>query len=283
MFKDSLQVRVRRRVGRAGRHTAQQVGLLPWLLRRRMDISCCGLSKTGTHSMAGLFNAYRAEHHPDRDIRIELAMGLILGKLAEDKIERLLRRRDRALWLEMESSTLAGILIAPLARACPTKRFVLTVRDVYSWCDSWFDHNLNFPEESRFTDLDRLRLEPEVFPPSRYDRPLQDRGFFSLAAYCNLWSRHTRHVLDALPAERLLVVRTHEILARLPEIAAFARVPVDSLQPERGWEFRTQRRHRLLAMLDPDYVRETAERCSGELMERFFSQTTWERPSLTGR
>jgi hypothetical protein len=231
--------------------------------------------------MAGLFNAYRTEHHPDRDLRIELAMGLIQGKLAEDKIERVLRRRDRALLLEMESSTLAGILIAPLARACPTKRFVLTVRDVYSWCDSWFDHNINFPEESRFTDLDRLRLKPDAFPPTRYDRPLQERGFFSLAAYFGLWSRHTRHVIDVLPAERLLIVRTHEILARLPEIATFARVPVSSLQPARGWEFRTQRKHQLLATLDPEYIRETAEHCSGELMQRFFSQTSWEPPSVT--
>ena len=233
--------------------------------------------------MAGLFNAYRAEHHPDCEIRLELAIGLLQSKLAEDEIERLLRRRDRALWLEMESSTLAGILIAPLARACPTKRFVLTVRDVYSWCNSWFDHNLNFPEKSQFTDLDRVRLQPEAFPLTRYDRPLQDRGFFSLAAYFSLWSRHTRRVLETLPAERLLVVKTHEILARLLEIATFAKVPVNSLRPERGWEFRTQRKHQLLATLDPEYIRETAEHCSGELMKRFFSETSWEPPSLTRR
>src|SRR6476660_6555972 len=233
MSDDSLLLRARRQVRRIGGHAARQLGLLPWLLPRRTDVSCCGLSKTGTHSMAGLFKAYRAEHHPDRDTRLELAIGLLQGKLAETKIERLLRRRDRALWLEMESSTLAGILIAPLARACPTKRFVLTVRDVYSWCDSWFDHNLNFPEDPGFTYLDRVRLQPEAFPSTRHDRPLQDRGFFSLAAYFSLWSRHSHHVLDALPPKRLLVVRTHELLTRLQEIAVFAGVPVGTLQPER--------------------------------------------------
>jgi len=276
MSDDSLLLRARRQVRRIGGHAARQLGLLPWLLPRRTDVCCCGLSKTGTHSMAGLFKAYRAEHHPDRDARLELAIDLLQDKLAEDEIERLLRRRDRALWLEMESSTLAGILIAPLARACSTKRFVLTVRDVYGWCDSWFDHNLNFPEQSRFTDLDHVRLQPKAFPPTRHDRPLRDRGFFSLAAYFSLWSRHSRHVLNTLPAERLFVVRTHELLARLPEIAAFAKVPAETLQPEHGWEFRTERKHRLLATLDPGYVHETAERCSGELMERFFGEVSWE-------
>jgi hypothetical protein len=223
--------------------------------------------------MAGLFKAYRAEHHPDRDTRLKLAIGLLQGNLAEDEIERVLRWRDRALWLEMESSTLAGILIAPLARACPTKRFVLTVRDVYSWCDSWFDHNLNFPADPQFTVLDRVRLQPETFPSTRYDRPLEDRGFFSLAAYFTLWSRHTRQVFEALPAERLLVVRTHELIARLPDIAAFASVPANSLHPKHGWEFRTHRKHRLLATLDPGYVRETTERCCGDLMERLFGES----------
>ena len=276
MSKESLLLRARRRVRQSSGHAAQRLGLLPWLLPRRTDISCCGLSKTGTHSMAGLFKAYRAEHHPDRDTRLELAIGSLQGRLAKGSIERLLRRRDRVLWLEMESSTLAGILIEPLARACPTKRFVLTVRDVYSWCNSWFDHNLNFPKESRFTDLDRVRLQPEAFPSGRHDRPLQDRGFFSLAAYFSLWSRHTRRVLDVLPAERLLVVRTHEILARVTDIADFARVPASSLQPDYGWEFRTERKHGVLAALDPGYVSETAERCSGCLMKRFFAEITWE-------
>jgi hypothetical protein len=275
MSTDSLTVRARRRVRQIGRHAAQRLGLIPWLVPRRTDICCCGLSKTGTHSMAGLFQAYRTEHHPDRQIRLELAIGLLQNKLDEDEIEKLLRRRDRALWLEMESSTLAGILVRPLARACARKRFVLTVRDVYGWCDSWFDHNLNLPEDPGFKNLDRVRLQPEAFPVTPYDRPLEDRGFFSLAAYFSLWSRHSRHVLDTLPTDRLLVVRTHELLASLPKIAAFAGVRTDSLSPERGWEFRTERKHHVLAMLDVGYVHETAERYSGEMMKRFFGNTSW--------
>jgi hypothetical protein len=229
--------------------------------------------------MAGLFQAYRTAHHPDREIRLQLAIGLIQNTLNEAKIESLLRRRDRALWLEMESSTLAGILVRPLARACPTKRFVLTVRDVYSWCESWFDHNLNLPADPGFQNLDRVRLQPQEFPVTPYDRPLQDLGFFSLPAYFSLWSRHTRHVLETLPPERLLVVRTHELLACLPKIAAFAGVPVESLLPDLGWEFRTERKHQILSILDAGYVREMAERCSGEMMERLFGND-WQAWSL---
>jgi hypothetical protein len=48
------------------------------------------------------------------------------------------------------------------------------------------------------------------------------------------------------------------------------------LQREQGWEFRTARKHRLLATLDPAYVRDTAERCCGDLMEGYFAAVSWD-------
>src|SRR5206468_4805128 len=106
---------------------------------RRLDVCCCGLSKSGTHSMAGLFENYRSRHHPDEGIRLPLATAYLKGEVEEAAAERILRRRDRLLWLEMESSTLGGILIDPFSRGCPSKKFILTIRDPYSWCDSWID------------------------------------------------------------------------------------------------------------------------------------------------
>ncbi len=92
--------------------------------------------------MAGIFGNYRSAHHPDGDIRLPLAMAYLQGEIDNADAQRILERRDRRWRLEMESSALSGILIEPLARACPTKRFILTIRDVYSWCNSWIDHNI---------------------------------------------------------------------------------------------------------------------------------------------
>src|SRR5262245_46616926 len=145
--------------------------LLPLIRPRRIDVSCCGLSKTGTHSLAGLFENYRSAHHPDASVRLPLAKGFMLGHVDGSHAERILRRRDRQLWLEMESSSLAGILIEPFVRACPNRKFILTLRDVYSWCDSWIDHNLNSPpsETSAWAALDRVRLKVDQYPPTKYD------------------------------------------------------------------------------------------------------------------
>src|SRR6185503_9509168 len=114
------------------------------------------------------------------------------------------------LQLEMESSSLAGILIEPFVTACPEKKFVLTIRDVFAWCDSWIDHNINSPADPRsgFAILDRVRLRVDDFAPTKHDAPLTQRGFPSLACYFQLGASHNEKVLDAVPSERLLLVRT---------------------------------------------------------------------------
>lgn len=245
---------------------------LPLAARRRFDVCCCGLSKTGTHSMAGIFGSYRSAHHPDAHTRLRLAIAYLQGRVDADRVERVLRRRDRLLNLEMESSSLAGVLIAPMVAACPEKRFILTMRDPYTWCDSWIDHNINEPPSasSLFGLLDRVRLRVDEFRPTTYDAPLIERGCSPLACYFQLWASHHTRVLESVPAERLLLVKTGEIVERIADIARFAGVPPESLRRDRGWLFAAPKKHHVLATLDRAYVRETAQRFCTPLVERFF-------------
>jgi hypothetical protein len=245
--------------------------------QRRLDLCCCGVSKTGTHSMAGLFEAYRSAHHPDTGVRLPLASAYLQGEVDHATARNILRRRDRRLWLEMESSTLAGILIEPLSEACPGKKFVLTVRDVFSWCDSWLDHAINWPldDSDPFAALDRIRLRAKDFQPTKFDKPLTARGFLPLACYFQLWTSHNARVLDALPKSRLLMVETQQISTTIPEIATWAGVPSESLRRDRDRLFTAPKKHRVLATLDNSYVQDTADRFCGDLMNRLFSQVAW--------
>jgi hypothetical protein len=234
------------------------------------------LSKTGTHSLAGLFDDYRAVHHPDAELRLDLAIRLLSNQIDVREIERVLGKRDRFMWLEMESSTLSGILIEPLLKACPEKKYILTIRDVYSWAESWMDHTINKPPrpQSGFAALDRIRLRGEEFPHTPNDAPLAARGLASLASYFSLWADHNRSVLAAVPPDRLLIVRTSEILDRIPEIAAFAGVSPGSLRPDLGWQFAAPKKHHMLSKLDASYVGGTAKDRCGDLMEQFFPDDT---------
>ncbi len=258
-------------LNRTARDVAKLIRL-PFLRPRRLDVCCCGLSKTGTHSMVGIFENYRSVHHPDADTRLNLAIGYLKGELSVGHAERTLRSRDRLLHLEMESSSLAGILIEPLVKACPQKNFILTMRDVFTWCDSWLDHNINSPPTaaSLFGMLDRVRLHVDEFPPTRFDAPLTERGFPALPCFFQLWANHNTRVLQAVPAERLLIVRTADITGKISDIAQWAGVPAETLRGDRGWLFAAPKKHGVLATLDAAYVREMAERFCGPLMQRYF-------------
>jgi hypothetical protein len=198
----------------------------------------------------------------------------MLGEVDAAHAERILRRRDRQLWLEMESSSLAGILIEPYVRVCADRKFILTIRDVYSWCDSWIDHNINSPpdESSPWAALDRVRLKADQYPPTKYDAPLVERGCRSLAAYFQLWTAHNVRVLRTVPADRLMLMRTHEINERIPAIAAWVGIPDTRMRRDRSWLFQSSRKHHMLASLDPGHVRATAAaHCSG-LMQQYFPE-----------
>ena len=222
--------------------------------------------------MAGLFSEYRAEHHPDQNVRLRLATEYVSGEIDESDACKILGRRDRVFRLEMESSTLAGILIEPLTQACPEKKFILTIRDVYSWCDSWLDHNINQPPlaDSPWTILDRVRLRVNDFEPTEFDAPLAALGFPPLPCFFQMWAGHNERVLGVVSPNRLLIVPTHEITSMLPKIAAWANVPVDKLRADRAWLHAAPRKHHVLATLDPSYVQETADRYCGHLMRSFF-------------
>jgi hypothetical protein len=229
--------------------------------------------------MAGLFANYRSEHHPDPEWRLRIAIAYLRREIDAAQVQRLLRRRDRLLWLEMESSSLAGILIEPFLHAFPARKFILTLRDAYSWCDSWIDHNINSPpgERSPWAELDRVRLRVGEFSPTRYDAPLSARGCAPLACYFQLWASHNTRVLETVPAQQLLIVKTAQIRANLADIAAWAGVAPETLRAERSWLFAAPAKHRVLASLDPDYVQDTAERFCAPLLRQYFADLSPQR------
>jgi hypothetical protein len=62
-----------------------------------------------------------------------------------------------------------------------------------------------------------------------------------LAGYFKYWGHHNSRVLELVPRDRLLVVRTDEIARRLDEIASFVGVPIDTLSPAGAHAFASKR------------------------------------------
>jgi hypothetical protein len=249
--------------------------LRPHVRPRRFHAFGVALPKTGTHSVAGIFSRYRAWHEPDRDYYAQIAVGRTTGELSDSATLDLLRRLDRRWWLELNSSWLNYFFLDLLLAEYPRARFVMTIRDCYSWLDSMFNQVLarshaDSPQLAQFYRWYAGILEPGSHEAG--DQVLAEQGLWPLDAWLRFWNQHNTRIMALVPRERLLIVRTQDIRGDIPRLAEFLEVPPNTLDPGRSHEHRAEAKFSLVPKIDEKYLHErVAARC-GDLMKQFFPE-----------
>jgi hypothetical protein len=244
---------------------------------RRGRLYCVGTGKSGTHSVAAMFSkTVRARHEARALELLEKMLEWKNGRMSEAEFTAWLHVRDREMGLEVDSSTLNFDILDILLREFPDARFVLTIRDCYSWCNSHLNHTIRFSGEidQLWYEMARVRFQDGPLPHASEERLLAEKGFQSLAYYFSRWARHNTEVLAKVPPDRLLVVRTDEINQRALEIAEFGGFPRRSICLDRTHAYKNPEKQPLLLQLDRAFVEATADRHCRPLMERFFPEIT---------
>lgn len=164
-----------------------------------------GAEKTGTHSLAAMLSL---PHQPDES----RAIAAIL-----DRGDKAAVVRDLA---GGAVSNLLVHLLPELLAAYPDARFVLTIRDPEAWLRSALNHAATRDGTPEWSEIDRLRGKADC----------------NVEGSLRYWEWHNQTVLDTIPADRLLVVRTAELST--PDGAAsvqqFARRPATPAHEFRG-------------------------------------------------
>jgi hypothetical protein len=261
-------------IPRTSRNVLQRLG--SWLrLRapaRQTRLYGIGAPRTGTHSIAAVFDrSLRARHEPEFRSATKCVLRHHDGSLSFEELRRFVRTRDERLRLDVDSSHVNVFLADAILAEFEDARFVLTMRDCFSWTDSAMNHSMN---SRNWSAADRQYLafyfgaQHATYSP--HDRFLQQHGLLSVDCYLAAWSRHNHKALDTVPTDRLLVVRTNEIGERLPQIAAFAGISAERINPRFRARGTARARHGVLDQVDPAYLQDrVAEHC-GALMDRFF-------------
>jgi hypothetical protein len=239
---------------------------------RKTRLYCIGAAKTGTHSIAGMFDgSVRSYHEPDNIEMMHHILDRASGKTSKVELSTFIRDRDTRLRADVDSSQLNNEIIDILLEEFPDALFILTIRDCYSWLNSFINHCLNNPnpKELRLRYREhRFRTERREFPPE--ERILEELGFEPMRGYFNFWTRHNTRAIDMVPDDRLMIVRTDQIADRAIEIADFARLPHTALRLENAHEFKTPKNHRVLRKIPEGYIEAMAEECCGPLMGSIF-------------
>jgi len=250
------------------------------LPKRRFQAYCVGAMKSGTHSLAGLFaDHYRASHEPESLLLSRTILDSAKGLISDRERAKFMRNRDRRLWLELDSSYVNVFFVDVIAREFPDARIILTIRDCYSWIDSCINHHLQgfFSTRSRRYTEGMMRLlewwfATDEFTHAEEEAVLVEHGLYPLECYLVRWAIHNGTVLETVPQERLLVVRTHEIAEQIPRIAEFLGIPEGTLNPSKAHLFKAKKKHGILERIDRGFFEEKVERPCKDLMKLYFPE-----------
>jgi hypothetical protein len=242
--------------------------------RRRFQAYGLGVSKSGTTSLARVcLPRYRSAHEPEWREVMRFILEVADGRRSEGELRRWVVERDARLRLEMDSSHLNSWLVEHLVAAFPKAKFVLLIRDPYSWLTSIVSRH-GFRRASKDplrVEFFRVRFPPIPADPEQ-ERALAGLGLPSLSSYLCYWGEHNRRMLAAVPPERLLVVRTHELGQSLPRVAELLGVPNETLSAESSHANRRRKDAGLLDSVSRQYLASLVEQYGGDLVERFFPE-----------
>jgi hypothetical protein len=245
----------------------------PLLRPRRFHAFGVGMPKSGTHSLEAIFKGYRTMHEPRKTRFMDIIMRHREGGLTDSRARDLVRRLDRSMWLELNSSWINYFLLEMLVEEYPQAKFVLTIRDCYSWLDSMFNQLLG--RDHADYQVQFHHWFGESIKTGRHedgDKILAEHGLWPLDTWLRYWSEHNSHVLNNVPTDRLLIVRTPEIRHDIPRMADFLGVQRDTLDASHSHEFKAAKKFGLLSQIDEEYLQGCVDKHCKDLMERFFPE-----------
>lgn len=250
-----------------------EVNLAKLFHKRYTQLYCVGTAKSGTHSIALMFNkTIRSQHEPKNKELIQKILDFEVGRISNKELREYIRRREQQLYLEVNSSQINFFVLDILINEFEDAKFLLTIRDCYSWLNSMINDSLRRSTTKEWIKFRDLRFRPEVFKHQPEENVLNKHGLYTLDGYLSYWAMHNQKVLSTVPDERLLIVRTDKISDKAYEIAEFANLPEDSIQLEKSHAFKNRKKYGIISKIDPDYLEQRVHHYCQPLMKQFFPE-----------
>jgi hypothetical protein len=241
---------------------------------RRFHAICVGTPKSGTHSIAHLFNAhYRAAHEPDSKEFISQ----LLSNRESESLSTYLQNRNKKYWLEMEASHYLSPIVETLAKIYPDLKVILTIRDCYSWAQSQVNQLIRTPKtmetEQWFTLSDFYFGRPKNNFPNQEIKLGEYKNLYPLENLFRFWTDINSYVVNSVPKERLLILRTHEIGKKKKAIAHFLNISPQTIPRSRSHSGRAVSYDvDIFEAVDKHYIKDLGRTHCGELMTELFPE-----------
>jgi Sulfotransferase domain len=253
------------------------------MTHRAFQLYNVGIPKTGTTSIAGIFNRFRTGHEYMFGDTIDKIIAYRFGKINVEEFKRYLHYRDLQGNLEMDSASFNHYYLEILKDEFPDAKFIFTIRDCYSWLNSYLNMLLKWREYHLTTKLPipLWQIDYGVFQFGDFNTD----NFLSLKAlksklpeiierFLHNWSVSNANVLDSLPPDRSIIIRTHEISDSIPRLADFLKITENKLTNEEIHSNIGRNAINLLEFVDKDLLERHARHYCSDLMNRIFPEYT---------
>jgi hypothetical protein len=202
------------------------------------------------------------------------------GNLDKSKLTGYVKHKDRRLGLEMDSCGLNYFFVDILVNEFSEAKFILTIRDCYSWLESVINQQMLTLKMERhwfrqhWADIYDLRYGTDKKKHAKEEKVLADKGLYTLDGYFSYWREHNSKVLATVPKERLLIVKTPEINQSIQRIEEFLGIPAGTLPHNVRENVRRKKFKKLniLSQIDKDFLEEKANFHCKELMDKYFPE-----------
>jgi hypothetical protein len=245
----------------------------PDIMQRRFQAYNLGIAKTGTTSMAGIFGKYRSRHEFMFQETTQAIADYKSDVITRDEFETFIIQRDKLGMLEMDSASFSFAYADILVEKFSSAKFVVTIRDCYSWLNSLLNLALHIGQKmpNWLVDYGQRALGIRVKADALKSREDFVRYLPAVIdGFLKYWANANTLLLETLPRSRTLIVRTHEISASIERLAQFIGVAQDTLLAERSHLFKARRKFGLLYEIDYGFLRDKCDQYCAGLMKDLF-------------
>ena len=239
---------------------------------RRFHAYVVGLPKTGTVSLAGLFGNYRSFHEFQQRETHKMIIELNQGQVSKREFSQFIRKRDFwAGFLEMDAAHFNRHYIDILAEEFPNAKFLCLIRDCYSWVNSCVNY---------YTHPEKESLQVSELPNGMpFDLPMgasseKEELVINFQKYIDVplmfWTTEYKKMLEKLPPDRSMIIKTDEISGKAEEIARILNVSYNSLITEQSHLNKAEYGVDILRSLDKGFLEAKFKEHCSDLMEKFF-------------
>ena len=240
---------------------------------RKFQAFCIGAAKSGTSSLAGMFETcFRSAHEPEREELLDSIVALDAGRLSMSEFDDYLCERSKRLQLELDSSWANYFIVNRLVVLFPESKFIQLIRDCYTWVESVINHLITRSIPADVQDFMDWWFEPSKYPYIKEDQSLEQIGIYSLECLVTRWRIHADSPSKLIPPERLTVMRTDELGNSAPKLARFLNTDAGLIDGGRSHRNVGTRTRPLLSLVDRAYLEDTVERVCSDIMNQYFPE-----------